>query len=76
MKEEDRSALSFIFAEAKDQAQLLLDWEVAKVTRECNLVAHELAQLGRRNNIHTAVWLGRAPACVQDLVSKDCKPSP
>ena len=51
MKEEDRSALSFIFAEAKDQAQLLLDWEVAKVTRECNLVAHELAQLGRRNII-------------------------
>lgn len=31
MKEEDRSALSFIFAGAKGQAQLLLDWQVAKV---------------------------------------------
>jgi hypothetical protein len=48
-EEEDRSALGFIIAEAKEQMQLLVDWRVAKVTRECNLVAYELAQLGRRN---------------------------
>ncbi|RLM86916.1 hypothetical protein C2845_PM04G12630 [Panicum miliaceum] len=33
----DRSATSFIMAEAKDQVSLLVDWQVAKVKRESNL---------------------------------------
>ena len=71
---EDRSTISFIVKEAKDQARMLPDWRVAKVRIECNLVAHELAHLTRRTT-HTAVWLGRAPACVVDLVNNDCNPS-
>ena len=55
--QEDRSSLSFVIAEAKTQARVLVDWRVAKVKRECNLVAHELAHLARRN-IHSAVWIG------------------
>jgi len=60
MQEEDRSTITFILLEAKDQAQMLSKWRVAKVKRECNLVANEIAHLARRTT-HTAVWLGRAP---------------
>jgi len=72
--EEDRSALSFILLEAKDHARMLPQWRIAKVKRECNSVANELAQLARRN-MHSAVWLGRALACVADIVKNDCNPS-
>jgi hypothetical protein len=41
---------------------------------ELPLVAHELASLARRNT-HAVVWLGQSPACVADLIKKDCKPS-
>jgi hypothetical protein len=71
---EDRSALSVILLEAKDQARILSEWRVSKVKRECNLVANELAHLARRTT-HTAVWLGRAPACVDDIVKNNCTPS-
>jgi hypothetical protein len=75
MKEvEDRSAISFIMAEAKDHANLPVNWRIVKVKRECNLVAHELASLARRNT-HTAVWLGHSSTCVADLINDDCKPS-
>jgi hypothetical protein len=58
MKEErDRSTISFVVVEAKDQANLLVEWRVAKIKRECNFIVHELASLARRNT-HTAVWLG------------------
>ncbi|KAG2622145.1 hypothetical protein PVAP13_3NG281941 [Panicum virgatum] len=70
---EDRSALRFILLEVKDQARMLSEWRMAKVKRECNLVANELAQLARRN-MHSAVWLRRVPACVDDFVKNDCTP--
>lgn len=68
---EGRSTLSFILAETKEMAQLLPNWRVTKVNRECNLAAHELAHLARRTT-HTAVWLGRTPACMHDLIINDC----
>ena len=70
-KKKDSSSLSFIFKEALKHAQLLEKWRVQKVKRECNFVAHELAQLARRNR-HTAVWLRQAPACIHDLIEYDC----
>uniref|UniRef100_K4A2A6 RNase H type-1 domain-containing protein n=1 Tax=Setaria italica TaxID=4555 RepID=K4A2A6_SETIT len=70
-----QSEISFIINEAKDHGQLLESWEVVQVRRECNLVAHELAQLARRN-IHTACWLGQAPTCVLDLVTNECNHLP
>ncbi|KAF8641494.1 hypothetical protein HU200_067803 [Digitaria exilis] len=45
--------------------------EVVQVKRECNVIAHELAHLARRN-CHSAVWLGREPACVIDQVKFEC----
>ena len=70
-QKEDRSALRFILEVAKDQAQVLVDWRITKVKRESNLVAHELAHFARRS-MHSAVWLGRAPACVEGLIKNDC----
>lgn len=67
----DRSEIGFIIMEAREMIQLLVDWKVVLVKRECNSVADELAQLARRT-AHTAVWLGRAPVCVMDLINSDC----
>lgn len=70
----DRSELCIVMVEARALAQLLVEWRVDLVKRECNKVANELAHLARRNT-HTAVWLGHAPACVVDLIEADCNPS-
>jgi hypothetical protein len=68
---EDRSDFSFVILEAKEHAQALDEWRVSQVKRECNLIAHELAQLARRES-DSAIWLGRVPRCVTDLVISDC----
>lgn len=39
--------------EAQELAQLVVDWRIVLVKRECNVVANELAQLARRI-VHTA----------------------
>ena len=57
MEAGDRSTIGFTVEEVKDQARLLVEWRVAKVGRECNLVAHKLASFARRNT-HTAVRYG------------------
>jgi ribonuclease HI len=67
---EDRSEISFLIGEAKEHTRLLEDWGVLHAKRECNHIAHELAQLGRRS-ANAAAWIGRAPACVTDLISAD-----
>lgn len=57
-----------LFKEAQEHAQLLETWRVEKVKRGCNnFVAHELAQLARRNR-HTAMWL-RQGACVHAFLT-------
>lgn len=73
-RKEDWSELSFVIAEAREQAQLLEKWKIVQVRRECNQVATELAKLARQNT-HTAVWIRQAPACVLDLLQNDCKHS-
>jgi hypothetical protein len=70
-REEDRSDISFTVAEAKEQAQLLVDWRVAQVKREGNPVANELALLARRRSL-TEVLVGDARACVKHLLEIDC----
>lgn len=70
----DRSDIGFIVTEAQELAQLLVEWKIVLVKRDCNTVANELAQLARRTG-HKAVWLARAPACVADLIASDCTSS-
>jgi ribonuclease HI len=55
---EDRSEIGFVVAEAKELLQVLVEWNVAQVKREGNLVAHELARLARRDG-SSEVHLGR-----------------
>ncbi|KAF8768596.1 hypothetical protein HU200_007144 [Digitaria exilis] len=45
----------------------ILECEVKIVRRECNRVAHELAQLAKRT-VHSAVWRENAPACINELL--------
>nr|CAB3477240.1 unnamed protein product [Digitaria exilis] len=68
---EGRSEVSFLIMEVKELTELIVNWEVVQVKRECNVIAHELAHLARRN-CHSAVWLGREPACVIDQVKFEC----
>ncbi|KAF8775052.1 hypothetical protein HU200_005104 [Digitaria exilis] len=39
----DRSEIGFIVSEALELTQILLEWKVSLVGRDCNIVAHELA---------------------------------
>jgi ribonuclease HI len=67
----DRSELRYIFLEAKEYLQTLIEWRFQKVKRECNKVAHhELCHLARRNT-HTMTWWRQAPACVINLLNDD-----
>ncbi|OEL29066.1 hypothetical protein BAE44_0009920 [Dichanthelium oligosanthes] len=68
---DDRSEISFAVAEAREYVQLLNSWRIVHVKREGNAIANELAHLARRN-IHSAFWMGKAPACAQDLIRNDC----
>ena len=51
----DGSDIGSTITEAKEYLQALVEWRIQKVKRECNKVAHELAQLARRC-IHTATY--------------------
>jgi len=70
--DDDRSELRWIILETKEHLQLLPEWKIEKVKRENNKVAHELAQLARRN-VHTVTWWRQTPTCVYDLLNDDCK---
>ncbi|KAF8769083.1 hypothetical protein HU200_006937 [Digitaria exilis] len=50
----------------------ILECEVKNVRRECNRVAHELAQLAKRS-VHSTVWRENAPAYINELLLEDCK---
>ena len=58
-------------AEGKELSQLLMEFKIVKVSRDCNKVTNELAVLARRNT-HSAVWLDQAPTCVIDLINSNC----
>ncbi|OEL28018.1 hypothetical protein BAE44_0010966, partial [Dichanthelium oligosanthes] len=45
-------------------------WKIVHVKKEYNVIMNGLDHLARRN-IHSAFWLGQAPACVQDLIRTD-----
>ena len=45
----------------------------SKIKREQNRVTDRLALYSRTKST-TAVWLGRGPSCVEELLSRDCNP--
>ena len=66
-----RSRLHFIIDEARKTGEELTEWTVVHTRRESNGVAHELAQLAKRNR-HSVVWRFIAPVCVEHLVAREC----
>ena len=45
----------------------------SKIKRDQNRVADRVA-LYSRTEFTTAVWIGRSPSCIKDLVPLDCNP--
>jgi hypothetical protein len=65
-----RSRLKFIIEEAREAGSGLSDWTVVHTRRESNGVAHELAQLAKRNQ-HSAMWRFLALLYVEQLVASN-----
>lgn len=72
-KEYDRSQWSFLLREMKRKMALLSEVGFSQCRRNCNRVAHELAQLAKRT-AHCAVWRDHAPSELQPLLQQDCIP--
>ena len=70
--DENRASFSNIVKEIKFAMSAMPEVKVCKIGRECNKVAHELAQLAKRC-MHSAVWRDQSPSCIHELVSLDCK---
>lgn len=71
-----KSRLRFIIKEAQDTGCSLPAWLVEHTKRGQNGVgqngvAHELAQLAKRIGL-TAMWYLCSPACVEQLIARDC----
>ena len=65
-----RSAYGHLVAEIK-HLMVLHEFISQKIKREQNRVAYQLALYSRTENT-TAVWLGRGPPCVKELLPLDC----
>ena len=53
--------------EIKSNLPVILEVKVCKIRRECNHVAHELAQLAKQC-MHSAVRRDQSPAYVHELI--------
>jgi ribonuclease HI len=67
---QDRSTSWSLFLEAKAILNLLHEVRVQKVSRVSNSVAHDLAQLGKRE---CGVLYESVPPCALDSLIRDCK---
>ncbi|KAI5018982.1 hypothetical protein ZWY2020_043870 [Hordeum vulgare] len=67
-----RSAYGHLVLEIKRHLQDR-EFVPSKLKREQNRVAHRLALYSRTEST-TAVWLGRSPPCIEELVPLDCNP--
>jgi ribonuclease HI len=67
----DRSLSWSIYMEIKDLLRTNPLLELSKVDRCSNQVAHQLAQLGKRES--SGVLSESTPSCVSELIAKDCK---
>ncbi|EEE64789.1 hypothetical protein OsJ_19645 [Oryza sativa Japonica Group] len=70
-KDMERSRWTFLLREIKAAVRRLQEVSVHHVNRECNRVAHELAQLAKRT-AHCAVWRDQAPSCILHVLRQDC----
>lgn len=66
----DQSGHWYLFLEAKALLNIIPEMKLCKVARVSNGVAHELAQLGKRE---CGVLHGAIPSCALDALMLDCK---
>jgi hypothetical protein len=66
----DKSAISDLIREMKELLSITPGYEVSRVDHANNLVAHELAKLGRSED--EGVLFESAPPCVVGLIKHDC----
>ena len=71
---ENRSRYSNIVKEIKHDTRMIPDVRFSKIGRECNRVAHELAQLARCT-LHGVVWRENFPICISELLKLECNNS-
>jgi len=50
---------------------MLPDVRFSKIRRECNRVAHKLAQLASRT-LHSVVWREKFSFCISELLELEC----
>ena len=67
--ETDRSAHWSLLAEARELLNILPEVKMSKVDRVSNAVAHDLAQLGKRE---CGVMHGSIPSCAMESLMHDC----
>ncbi|XBJ28228.1 hypothetical protein VPH35_005366 [Triticum aestivum] len=67
-----RSAYGHLVAEIRLHMEAR-EFVPSKIKREQNKVAHRLALYSRTEST-IAVWLGRSPPCIEELVPLDCNP--
>ncbi len=70
---EERSRWSFLLRAARSVIGLIKEVRLMHCNRECNRVAHELAQIAIRSG-QSAVWRNNAPNCVMQCLQHDCNP--
>ncbi len=64
---EERSRWSFLLRAARSVIGLIKEVRLMHCNRECNRVAHELAQIAIRSG-QSAVWRNNAPNCVMQCL--------
>jgi ribonuclease HI len=67
---QDKSAISGLIREMKELLSFTPRFEVSRVDRTNNLVAHELAKIGRSED--ERVLFESVPPCVVGLINRDC----
>lgn len=72
-KGEERSRWTFLLRETKAMMTFIQEVKLAHCNRDCNRVAHELAQLAKQSG-HSAVWRDSAPSCIMQTLQQDCIP--
>jgi ribonuclease HI len=66
-----RSMIMPVLQDMKEISLAFHDFSISHVGRDCNRVAHELAKQVS-STMRLGVWHNEPPACVLNLLDKDC----
>jgi hypothetical protein len=69
-KTSDKSVIADLVRDMQELLSFCPGFQFAKVHRDCNSVAHELARLGKLER--ECVLFDSAPPCVAGLIEREC----